>query len=882
MSDWLVHTKWFLPRPRPQTIPRPHLQTQYRAITTHPLTLVVAPAGFGKTTLITNWIHSGANATPPVTAWLSLDSLDNDPIRFGQYLAAAIHHHHPALGPLPGHTGDLQPLIIYLINALTATPTPFILVLDDYHLITQTEIHQAIIFLIEHVPPTSHLILISRDQPPFPLPRWQVQGKLNPVRADDLRLRPNEAAAYLHQLTSLTLTPAQITTLAKLTEGWIAALHLIALSLENRPDPAQFLAHIRVEQTQLFAYLADEVLARLPPATQTFLLLTALPQRFTPALADQLQTCLPPTHEPTQSAAAHLAWLEQNHLFLTRLDEREVWYRYHPLFRQFLLDRLQAQWPEQITPLHHQATAWFATHQLWTEAIEHTLAAADYPTLITLLQQSLGGRLLHGEPTLILRWLDSLLPEHFTNQPNFCLAYAWALTLNNQPDRALTYVRLAEQTLSPAEWPGLISNINAIKATLALRQYHLTEALHNVQIAAAALPDNQPILHSIVNLTAGMIYLNLSDLEAAQEAFTQAQHDSQNRHPFVHLSALTGLGHLHSQQGRLHQAATYYRQAIKQAEQLSQDGDGEAGMGAFLGLARMAFETNDLPTARRWAEKAIRIGQKRTVLEVEVSAWLLLARVQRAEQDHPAAWATLRHVEQLVSRHSQPIYQTQLAQGFVFHYLQEGDIAAADQWQTLSETYYRAIPTPQTAFPNLHHLVQCRRAWITLAQAQPEPALNQLHTLLTSARANGHTATVLTALLLQAWGYQQQGQMSQALTQVRQAVGRAAAGGYVRLLLDLGPPIHLLLHQAAAQGIYPTYINHLLRHTSPQEPTIPPSLSQREQEILHLLATGLSNREIAGRLHITPGTASWHTKNIYRKLNVRNRTEAAATLNREP
>ncbi|HYN90079.1 MAG TPA: hypothetical protein VER55_16210, partial [Ardenticatenaceae bacterium] len=386
----LLATKLYIPPPRPNLVARPRLLARLDAGQQHPLTLISAPAGFGKTTLLSDWIqHRPAETRWPV-AWLSLDEHDNDPLRFWSYVIAALERAHGPLhvslaeigtAPLGSPLSEqLLPAITAMSNALAGAPGDLTLVIDDYHLIEAPAIHDSLAFLLAHLPPCLHLVIASRTDPPFSLARLRAQGALTELRTADLRFTPAEAASFLREVMGLHLAPQELAALEARTEGWIAGLHLAALSMQGREDIPGFLAAFSGSHLYVLDYLADEVMRRQPEEVQRYLLRTSILDRLNDSLCDAVTGC--------QGSRSMLARLEQANLFLVPLDDQRRWYRYHRLFADVLRERLQQTEPEQLAELHRRAGAWYARREMAAEAIDHLLAGGDFAGAARLVERA--------------------------------------------------------------------------------------------------------------------------------------------------------------------------------------------------------------------------------------------------------------------------------------------------------------------------------------------------------------------------------------------------------------------------------------------------------------------------------------------------------------
>jgi LuxR family maltose regulon positive regulatory protein len=470
MAMPLLTTKLNIPPVRSGLVPRPRLTERLNeGVTRMPsprkLTLVSAPAGFGKTTLVAEWLthrRASGDAGRPV-AWLSLDEEDNDPARFFTYLVAALQTVDPDIGqaaqamlqaPQPPPP---EPLLTSLINDVAATPRPFVLVLDDYHLIHTLPIHRQLAFLLEHQPPQMHLVIASREDPPLPLSRLRARGQAREIRRADLQFTPEETAEFLQQVARQELPPRDVAALQRRTEGWAAGLQLLALSIRGRDDVLQLVRSFTGSHRYVLDYLIEEVFEQQSAEAQDFLLKTAILDRFTAALCDAVTG--------RNDGRAVLLALDQANLFIVRLDESRQWYRYHRLFADLLRHRLEVASTHELAQLHRRASRWYAANGLPADAVQHALAGSDWERAATLTLDLGESMLKRGEVATLLGWLQALPDEEVCTRPQLCLSYSWALILTSQLDAAEFYLRRAEQAAEDA--PALLGDIAAALAFIA-------------------------------------------------------------------------------------------------------------------------------------------------------------------------------------------------------------------------------------------------------------------------------------------------------------------------------------------------------------------------------------------------------------------------------
>lgn len=880
----VLRAKLGVPPLRAATVPRPRLTALLAGVRARPLTLISAPPGFGKTTLLCQW--AALPHTGPL-AWLSLDADDNDPRRFWSHVAAAVAAPYPtaaaaARPALAAPTFSGAAVASALFAALPPR-APLTLVLDDYHLIEAAEVHAGLAFALEHWPAAWRLIVASRADPTgLPLPRLRAQGRLTELRAADLRLTPAEAALFLDQAAGRAVPAAVAHALEAQTEGWAAALQLAALALPADEAAAPLPP---AAQRHVFDYLAAEVLQRQPPAIQRFLLTTSILDRLSAELCAELVGDLP---------TGLLEQLEQRNLFLVPLDSERRWYRYHALFAEFLRARLAVSGADRPA-LHARAAAWLAAHGETAAASEHWLAAGDYARAAALIDRDAEALMAQGAIATIARRLAALPPATVQASAALSIWQAWCLSLSYQFDAVGPVLAHAEArlhrgaayaaTLPPDEARTVrysvaagLGQIAVIRAQVAYQQGDYSGTAEWAHTALTHLPASEPRMRSLVALTLGQAHQAAGDLPAADRALAEAaQRLAATQHPFIHLSILSAQAQLRAQQGQLHAAAALYRRARTWA----QDHGGAALAAATaLGLADLLREWNDLDAAAHLAAH-LPLAELAGQAGHCVAGLLIQARVQQARGEAEAARANLAAAEALTQHSPAARAGAQVAAWQARLALAQGDLPAAQRWAA-------AAPAASA----LEHATQVR---VWLADPTPEALAAvraRVGDLLPAAEAAGRGAQVIELRWLGALALAAGGDEAGALGLLGAALSLAAPEGYVRLFLDDGRPGLRLLRAFSlapehARRVSPRYLHTLLRAAGLSVPGEPDPaaplggrplepLSARERAVLRLLAEGWSNREIARQLGMAVGTAQWHTKRIYRKLDARNRTQAAA------
>jgi LuxR family maltose regulon positive regulatory protein len=885
--DQLLTTKLFIPQPRPDLVSRLRLIKQLNEGLHCKLTLISAPAGFGKTTLVSEWI---SNCGRPV-AWLSLDVGDNDLSRFLAYFIAALQTVAVNIGA--GVLGALQSpqpppaesILTTLLNEITAVPDNFLLVLDDYHVIDSKPVDQALTFLVEHLPPQMHLVIATREDPHLPLARLRARDQLTELRAADLRFSPSEAAEFLNRVMGLNLTAEDIAALETRTEGWIAGLQLAALSMQGQEDTAGFIKAFTGSHHFVLDYLVEEVLQYQSESVQTFLLRTSILERLCGPLCDAV------VGSPYASGQKTLEYLEHANLFIVPLDNERHWYRYHHLFGDLLRQRLHqgassGNEGEEVAEYHIRASQWYEDHALDVEAFQHAVVANDVERAERLIA---GGRMpLHfpGVATSVLDWLASLPKTVLDTRPSLWVRYAKLSMDTGQSTIIEEKLQAAEAaltaTLQGAEpddkTRDLIGQIAAVRSNLAWTQYQVE--IVNVQARRALEyldPDNLYFRFTAI-WTLGFNCFLQGDRAAAGKAFTEALSISQASGD-IHsrIVAFTGLGQVQELGNQLYLAVETYRRILQLAGDLPQPVVTEA----YRGLAQIYYEWNDLDTAENYGQQSLKLARQYDKrIDRFIISEVFLARLKLARRDVTGAAAMLAETEQSVRQFNYVLRMPEVAAAQVKVLLKQGNLAAAAE---LAQTYDLPIS----------------RARVLLAQGNPSTALALLVPFRQQMEEKDWQDERLKAMVLQAVAYHTHGDKDKAVQVLDEALTLAQPGGFIRIFVDEGASMAQLLLEAASHSVMQEYIGKLLAAFDAEERKSQPSsdlspaqpltlyhshqegilvepLSQRESEILQLIAQGRSNREIGERLFLALNTVKGHNRKIFDKLQVQNRTEAVA------
>lgn len=869
MTTPLLTTKLYIPPVRSELVPRPRLIERLNTGLQRKLTLISAPAGFGKTTLVTEWLDG---VDRPRT-WLSLDENDNDPARFLTYLIAALQQMDPAIGPtVQAMLQAPQPpppesLLSTLINDIAATPHPFVLVLDDYHLIYTLPIHQQLTFLLDHLPPQMHLVIATREDPPLPLSRWRARGQTVEIRQADLKFTEEETADFLRRVMQLELSSADVAALHRRTEGWVAGLQLAGLSLRGRDNVHQSVRSFTGSQRYVLDYLIEEVFQRQPASVQDFLLKTSILDRFTALLCDAVAE--------RDDSREMLLSLERANLFIVPLDDSRQWYRYHRLFADLLHHRLQLAPSHDMAQLHQRASQWYADNGFPEDAVRHALAACDWERAAALILDSSESVLKRGEVTTLLGWLQTLPDEEIRARPQLGLNLSWALILTEQIDAAAPYLAQAERVALEHESAPLLGEVVIARAYIARVRGDNAQVIKLSEQALSLLPPDESSGRSIVAMNLGMAQWYRGRIQKAKEALLEARRAGRGSgNEYVRWTAVLFLSRIQTAQGQSRQAVESYRQMIEQGGQLP-----IAGL-AHYDLGRLSYEWNELAAAADHLQRGLEIVRRGGSVEFEVGGCSALAFVKQAQGDSAAAQDALQRADQLLENPDvSPSTRLYNLAAQVAVALGQGDLEtaarAAEQAPKLEES---------SSFPDYLFLMLAQ-ARLLLAQEQQAAAAEHLAALHGMASQAGWQSVAIQARALQALATPDP---DEAMAFLTEALALAEPEGYVRTFVDAGEPMAELLRQAASQGVAPEYVRKLLAafegyrlpsalKPGPVQPeTLIEPLSDRELDVLRLLAGGQTNQEMAQALCVSVNTVKTHLRNIYGKLGVHNRRETVA------
>jgi LuxR family transcriptional regulator, maltose regulon positive regulatory protein len=890
----LLETKFYVPRARRDLVPRPRLAQRLDRGSASKLTLVSAPAGFGKTTLLAEWLAAGPTGRR-LTAWLSLDRGDNDLASFWAYVIAALRTVVPGIGedalamlagpgPQPAET-----VLTALLNELSGVAGDVVLVLDDYHVIDARDVQDGVAFLLDHLPPGLHVVIAGRADPALPLARWRVRGELIEIRAAELRFTPDEAAAYLSDTMGLTLTAQDVATLEERTEGWIAALQLAALSMQGRDDVAGFIAGFAGDDRYVVDYLAEEVLQRQPDRVQAFLLRTCILGRLSGPLCDAVTG--------QGGGKAMLEALDRGNLFLVPLDDRRQWYRYHHLFADVLQARLLDEQADQIPGLHRRASAWFERNGEQPVAIGHALAAGDFHLAADLAERAVTAMSQARQEATVRGWLEVIPDEIISSRPVLIVAVAWVLLSYGEFGAVESRLQDAERWLDAAagtgagsatapagmvvaneeEYRRLPGTIETYRAALALARGDPLGAVRHAQRAIDLAPADEHRWRASAWGLMAIAFWGSGDLDGAYSAWAECVAGLRRAGHIADIFGCTiAMADIRLVQGRLGAAMRTYEQALQRADDLSGPVlRGTADM--YVGMSEVHRERNDLAAATQDLLRSQELGEAIGLPQNRYRWRVAMARIRQAQEDLDGALDLLDEAERLYM-------------GDMFPNVRPVPALRARVWIAqgrLGEALGWARDQGLSADDDLSYLREFEH--ITLARMlvarSDHQAAELLGRLLLAADEGGRTGHVIEIGVLQALAHHTQGETAAALACLGRALTLAEPEEYVRVFADEGAAMVSLLRVAAKRGATRGYARRLLAAMSQTGPGSPGAqapvrqalidpLSERELEVLRLLGTELDGPAIARELVVSLNTVRTHTRNIYAKLAVTSRRAA--------
>jgi LuxR family maltose regulon positive regulatory protein len=873
-------TKLHPPPPCQTVVNRPRLSTLLAEAESHPVTLVSAPPGYGKTTLIASWLRT----TSMPWGWLSLEDADDDPVRFLQYLLTSLQTVAPTIHtdligllqgsqPLPDKT-----LVDLLVNGIAGV-RPFFLVLDDFHCIHEAAILDLLAYLLDHLPPPMHLVILTRVDPLLQLAQLRVRNELLEIRGDQLCFTSREAGEFLNQRMNLALDDGDIEAMEARTEGWIAGLHLAALSMRGAKDPHESVTALAGTHHYIMDYLVEQVLRLQPAETRDFLLQTSILGSMCGELCSRI---VPSGVRSAADGQAMLEALDRMNLFIVPLDDDRRWYRYHNLFADVLNRSLERQFPERVPGLHQRASLWYEESGLAQDAIQHALLAGDRDRAVTLIEQNGCGFLLRGEVVNLLKLIDAVEP-YLESHAWMGVLKAWALGRTGRPDQAEQSLRVAEGLLTlPAttvEGRTAIGSISAARAHCANLRGDARLAAAHAQQALEDLPDASTFscsMRGVATTILGDASFSVGDLESAKNAYAEAARIAELAED-TPMSALakSHLAGILLEQGSLRAAAHAYEEALA----LAAHPDGGAwplAEDAHVGLAIAAYEWNLLEQAEQHVRECLRLCSQWGATDLQSVSEALLARTYLARGDPDRALDAAKHAEEHAGGHQlSPEWSARLRSTLVRLWLEQGRPEKAASFIHDCPAYSRDKVSP-VRLPEYISLAR-----LQMVRGDLRACFALCDRLLEVAESTGRTGRVIEILILKAMALWKQKETEESMAALRRALTLAQGDGYVRAFLDEGPAMARLLQEARSPGPGAEYATELLavaRKVTSEAPDPASRLIEpptpRELEVLQLIKAGCSNQEIASRLVISPATLKRHITNLYAKLGVGSRTQA--------
>jgi len=863
MAEILLHTKFSPPPIRSMMVSRVRLaefannglfqQGEFF----RKLTLISAPAGYGKTSMVAEWLRGlGLPA-----AWLSLDELDNDPSRFLAYFIAAFQSIHPDFGKsvqsllqAPQHPPS-EVILTLLLNEFSALSPSSVLVLDDYHSINHLSIHQQVSFLLEHLPNRVHFVIITRQDPLISLARLRAGNQVLEIRQNELRFTLEECQEFMNRVMRLDLTGADIQALERRTEGWIAGLQLVGLSLHGLQDKSSFIQGFTGSNRYILDYLMDEVVSLQPENMRDFLLNTAILERLCGPLCDRVVD--------NPGSQEMLERLDQANMFIVPLDQSRTWYRYHRLFAELLHHQRQlVDQPVSESVLHQRASLWFESEGYTSEAIQHALQAEDWPRSIQLIGEVSDWMFKHGEIVTIIGWLEKLPRKLMLLNADLYMSYAWALLLTEKYEQA-RHVLAEIEAFVPAG-SVLLGQVATAQAYLARAIGDTPSVIASSKLALSLLPEEDLGSRGNLLMNLGMVYWHQGNLPDAESTLIEAEKDAiESDNLYGQLTSEIFLARTLASAGKLQAAAAKYPGIIQRGPQVP------IVALAYQDLAYIYYEWNELAKADAYIQKEMDLSRRTRNEEFRVAGLIMQVYLYLARQDWAAASKTADQAYHMASRFSAHT-QSRSAAVRALVAIKIGDLKSASDWLEKNEEGVDSHP-----FYRFSGLIRPR---LLIAQGKLDEAAEQLDLLSTAASDAGWGYALIVARALQSLAASSPGT---AIDFLEDALCMAAPDGYMRTFADVGPGLVTLLHPIAHEGRASAYARQLLSHletkTAPviEKSALIEPLSMRELEVLRLVTAGLSNREIGSKLFISTGTAKTHIHNLCGKLGVRNRTEAA-------
>jgi LuxR family maltose regulon positive regulatory protein len=886
----ILKTKLNIPQMQPRIVSRPRLSSILNEGLSCKLTLISAPAGFGKTTALLEWIE---HQERPV-GWISLDEDDNDLIRFLTYFIAALHSTGINIGTAtlevlrsPGthlvEKPSLESLLTALINETVEANQHVIMVLDDFHVIHDPQIIEAMEFVLENASELTHFVLASRSDPPWPLARMRARRQMNEIRAEDLRFTLEETIQFINRIMGLDLHMLDVKRLEERTEGWIAGLQMAALSLRGRENVNDFIQALTGTNRFILDFLTEEVLQQQPPEIHDFLLKTSILDQLNGPLCDRIREA--------ENSHQLLSQIEADNLFLVAMDDHQEWYRYHHLFADLLKNTLLHDHPEQVTELHQQASLWFEENDYLESAIGHAFEAGNTQRVISLLTKYGRSIYMRGELNTLFKWFQKLSREQICSEPRLCLDYAWVIIEKSLPGEIgpfLDFVNshLADLTESNDEdLRAIRTEMAVLEAQYVFVNQQNAQAIERCKEVLQIISLDDTFTQSVATFILVSAYNASGQVEAALRQYPQMiQLCHRAGNLMMEMKAIMDYSVLLFYQGKLNEAKALLNQTLTSTREKGLDEIPAVG-NLHMGLGRILFEQNYLDEAEYNYKRSIDLLERGGGMDLVVAAHLHMTHVFQARGLSDEANARFELIRQITSGKEDHFEGDAVPAHRAMIDLRQGRLDSAEQWAKSVLVQTEVLPAWLVEFQEMVLF----RVLVTLGTerndtAYLEQALPLLHKFITYMQEKGHIRDVVRGQISLAIAQQALGDLPAAVETLQSALSLSASEGYIRSFVDGGEPMLKLLRRLRPDGYQAQYVSQLISviqdelRIEPQfqkgeQPLIEP-LSERELEVLRLLPTSLTSNEIADELYIAVSTVRSHIKNIYGKLGVHRRNEA--------
>lgn len=822
----LLKTKLYVPTAPESRVARSHLLGCLGEAEKKALTIVSAPAGFGKTTLLAEWIAE----TSLSVAWLSLDNGDNDPYRLLSYLIAALEGVHEDVGGearqimRSPQLAPLHVILASLLNDLGKVAEPFVLVLDDYQFITEHTVHEAMAYLLDHVPSNMHIVIATRADPPLQLGRLRAHGQMVELRTRDLRFTPDEATEFLNGVMRLGLSADDIEALETRTEGWVVGLKMAALSLQGHENASEFIQAFSGSHRYVLDYLVEEVLRRQPDHIQLFLLKTSILDKLSGPLCDAVLG--EEWRQSGESSQAVLEFLELNNLFVISLDDERIWYRYHHLFADLLRARLQVLLStEDIVQLHVRAADWHGQHGSTPEAIHHATMASDDERLERFIEQNYLELVSHGEQSWLRSWTSKLSKELVYRRPWLCIYEAYSHAWFGELDQADTFLDVAERRIqsdvSNPDIDAMMGHITYIKSRVTAMRGNLLQAIELNIAAREFLPVSNLALQLDLGITLGYLYFLNGDYSRASQFLNETIRSG--RSVGAILNTVAGyciLARLHANQGQLIRSYELYQQAM---QWIKETGGQHLGASSLIeiGFADVLCERNDLEAAMNHSKKGLTLLPLWGKADDLALAYVTMTRIQLAQSNMQGATEAMEKAREIIETIGVfPEAPRAVEHALVKLWLAQGDMQAANRWAASLQERFGS----NDHFGFGDETTHIALARVLIAQNRNNEAFGLLSQLEESARSAERMGRVIEILLLEALAMQEMRDFEHAYLTLTRCLALAEPGGYMRIFLDEGEPIQNLLERLQTQKLTPQlndYVNRLLEAGTPRSRAVP-------------------------------------------------------------